>query len=439
LVAWADDDSTEEIEGFQEREEMTFLYWDADRQFELIVDHEVIEGDETFTIDGTTVVGLTVIPGLMIVLEEGWNLVSSNYSPRDPDLRNLLESVLDVLILIKDGSGQFSWIERNFWWLVEWVDSRGYKIKVSDNTILNIIGDPIPSDTEIPLPEGWSMIAYYPNQLIPDAEVAFANIIDILIIAKNGWGEFFCPQWNVNNMRDLGPGQGFQVKVREPGDHIWNEDDEGMDYFERVIPPPLMHFNPVLRTADNMSILVKEVPLSGDGVELGCFNNSDLCVGAVSLANKGPWGFAVWEDDQTTDQVDGLLNDQPLSFRLWDGEKDMKVYPKGELPVVYSTDGLSIITFDTESPVPVEFGLSQPYPNPFNSSVLIKFSLDYSADMQVGIYDLSGRSMITLAQEYLPAGKYYRVWDASNMASGIYFVRLTTGNRSRTVKMMLIR
>lgn len=443
VVAWMDDDSTEVIDGFREGEEFCFLYYDHDAECELVASHEVIEGDEVFTADGITAVELTISIALAIELNENWNLISANVDPSNTALPILLHPILDSVILMKDGSGRFAWPARDFWWLNVWVSSRGYKTKVTENLELCVTGDPIPDDRPIQLPPRWSMIAYYPHQEL-SARIAFANITEILIIAKDGWGQFYVPALGFSNMGNLTPGHGYQVKLSEEAELVWNtegEEDGGDSIF--VYNPPVEHsvehFDLVSRTCDNMSILVEEVPLSGAGMELGCFNRSGLCVGAVSLAGDGPWGLAVWEDDPTTETIDGVVEVEPLFFKLWDGEKETEVYPVDDSPVGYITDDFKLLSLSTTPILPVEFGLSQPYPNPFNSSVLIGFSLDIGADVRIGIFDITGRQVAVLAHESLSAGTHFRVWDASNMASGIYFARLVAGDRSRIVKMTLIR
>lgn len=91
-----------------------------------------------------------------------------------------------------------------------------------------------------------------------------------------------------------------------------------------------------------------------------------------------------------------------------------------------------------------EFRLDQNYPNPFNPSTIIKFTIPHSHHTAVNntkliIYDILGREVKTLLNEKLASGEYKITFNASNLASGVYFYRLTTENFSQTRKMMLIR
>ena len=84
------------------------------------------------------------------------------------------------------------------------------------------------------------------------------------------------------------------------------------------------------------------------------------------------------------------------------------------------------------------------YPNPFNSSTVIQFYLSAAAKVKLTIYNLLGQEIKTLIDEKMLAGDHLRVWDGRNdfgeeVASGIYYYRLTITDQSKTNKMILIR
>lgn len=88
---------------------------------------------------------------------------------------------------------------------------------------------------------------------------------------------------------------------------------------------------------------------------------------------------------------------------------------------------------------PKEFSLSQNYPNPFNPSTKINFSLPIKSNISLKVYDLIGREVATLVSEELNAGTHTYKWNASNLASGVYFYRLITSDKVFTKKMTLIK
>ncbi len=93
--------------------------------------------------------------------------------------------------------------------------------------------------------------------------------------------------------------------------------------------------------------------------------------------------------------------------------------------------------------LPEAFTLNQNYPNPFNPSTNISFNLPQSGDVKLEIFDLLGRRVSTLIDNNLIAGPHILTWDGRNGAtqasSGIYFARLTAGNRTAVIRMSLIK
>ncbi len=88
---------------------------------------------------------------------------------------------------------------------------------------------------------------------------------------------------------------------------------------------------------------------------------------------------------------------------------------------------------------PSEFHLYQNYPNPFNPSTVIKFSVERKGDVSLKVFDLLGREVATLVREALSGGSYVVEWDASALATGVYFYRLMSGRRIETRRMLLLR
>ena len=86
-----------------------------------------------------------------------------------------------------------------------------------------------------------------------------------------------------------------------------------------------------------------------------------------------------------------------------------------------------------------EYGLDQAYPNPFNPTTEIEFSLPKVADVTLVVYDMMGRQVARLVEERRPAGHHRVRWDASGLASGAYVYRLTAGDLAQTETMVLLK
>ena len=92
-----------------------------------------------------------------------------------------------------------------------------------------------------------------------------------------------------------------------------------------------------------------------------------------------------------------------------------------------------------ELDLPQQYILSHPYPNPFNPQVMIPITLVRKAHIQLRIYDIHGRLVISLADDVLPAGKKLFSWDGSQNPSGVYIVRCQAGHIMQTEKIILLK
>lgn len=89
--------------------------------------------------------------------------------------------------------------------------------------------------------------------------------------------------------------------------------------------------------------------------------------------------------------------------------------------------------------VPTTFQLDQNYPNPFNAKTNITFNLETESDVNISIFDITGAKVTTLLNSRMDAGQYSINWDASEVASGVYYYSLKTNGEESTRKMTLLK
>jgi WD40 repeat protein len=99
---------------------------------------------------------------------------------------------------------------------------------------------------------------------------------------------------------------------------------------------------------------------------------------------------------------------------------------------------------EEERALPAAFALYPNYPNPFNPSTTLRFSLPQAGEVELAVYDLLGQRVATLVKGPREAGPHALVWDGRNdagheLASGVYLCRLAAGNRAETRKLLLLR
>ena len=103
-------------------------------------------------------------------------------------------------------------------------------------------------------------------------------------------------------------------------------------------------------------------------------------------------------------------------------------------------EGLSTdINEESNNIVPTEYSLSQNYPNPFNPAAQIEYRIAEAGNVTLKVYNMLGQEVMTLVNEIQSPGNYKIKMDGSNLASGVYFYRLTSGNFTAVKKMMLLK
>ena len=106
---------------------------------------------------------------------------------------------------------------------------------------------------------------------------------------------------------------------------------------------------------------------------------------------------------------------------------------------------------EIDGTVPTEFALNQNFPNPFNPSTKIRYSIPRSTEyysvlqnVTLKVYDILGNEVATLVNEYKPAGSYEVEFNGhsdggQNLSSGVYFYKLQAGSYIETKKMTLLK
>jgi hypothetical protein len=94
--------------------------------------------------------------------------------------------------------------------------------------------------------------------------------------------------------------------------------------------------------------------------------------------------------------------------------------------------------------VPMSYSLDQNFPNPFNPSTTLAYSLKDPGHVTLDIYNVLGQNVRTLVDEYLDAGTYTKIWDGCDnsgqpSASGMYFYRIKSGDFTEVKKMVMVK
>jgi hypothetical protein len=216
VTVWGDDTETVIKDGFAPNEEYTVKIWDGQegRDYDATVTYS--SGNGFYTVDGFSVIGsLSVVTTVIhqINMAFGWNLVSTNVQPLNPDIENMFSAIANDIAIVKNNFGQVYIPEFEINDIGNWLFKEGYQIYTKKALTMNIEGFKVkPEDTPISLPSGWNMVAYLRDNAL-DIELAMQSLTDdeALVIAKNNFGQVFYPLFGINDIGNMLPGQGYQI------------------------------------------------------------------------------------------------------------------------------------------------------------------------------------------------------------------------------------
>ena len=140
---------------------------------------------------------------------------------------------------------------------------------------------------------------------------------------------------------------------------------------------------------------------------------------------------ALFADYLTTGNVTRLLVISPETEELFSYNGEFEIT---EVIVANSQYEVSV-----DLPIATSFTLSDAYPNPFNPVTTMTLTMPVSGEMTVEVYNLLGQAVATLASGYMEASTYTLTWDASDAASGMYFVKAHADGFTAIQKLMLIK
>jgi hypothetical protein len=152
----------------------------------------------------------------------------------------------------------------------------------------------------------------------------------------------------------------------------------------------------------------------------------------IIIEKNMPDGWQYYQNDQTIVMVDlegrGINGTIELEF-----EGELKV--EENILSDWSGHGISA----TVNMMPEKMGLKTAYPNPFNPVTSISYTLSGMDHVTLSVYNLTGQLIETLVDNQHDAGNYTLVWDAAQLPSGMYFLRMETGNEMFHQKLMLLK
>jgi hypothetical protein len=175
----------------------------------------------------SSVVSITVEAGdgatatQAIPLAAGWNLISSHVAPDPADMPSVFDGV-SSLEIVRDESGNEYRHENDTNDIGPWSDGESYMVYVTSADTLSLSGTAVAVNSPITLSEGWNFVPYYPDAAQSPHD-ALGSIADELVMVKDQTGAGYIPSYNIDQIGELKPGQGYKVYVNSGVELIYEE------------------------------------------------------------------------------------------------------------------------------------------------------------------------------------------------------------------------
>ena len=281
-----------------------------------------------------------------IDLEQGWSIISTYIAPNNNNIEFIFSSVIDNLEIVKDEHGNVYWPIFGLNSIGSFMIGEGYHVKMSYFDQISVEGSLIPYNTPIIFHEGWNLIGY----LHPEPSNTIQMMSSIVLnngpmkILKNSAGNVYWPEFGLNSIGDMMPGEGYQIKLDNLIEFSYpfisarygNKTEESTIYFEEPI-----------KTDQNMVI---GIPLNSwkidinIGDEIGAFDNNGNLIGST-VYNSDNLALTIWGDDILSENKDGANEGEIIKLKLWNSYQNKEqellvVWEKGNQN--YAKDAISV-------------------------------------------------------------------------------------------------
>jgi hypothetical protein len=394
-----------------------------------------------------------------VLLTPGWNTISSYLEPDNTSISNIFQDMGDNLLLVRDNTGQVYWPAFSIDDIPEWDPTQGYEIFMDKEDTLTIYGMPVlPENTYIHLSKGWNLTGYLLEHPV-QVEEAFKNILPQLQLVTNNSGEIYWPEYGVNSIGSLKPGEGYRIFVESPATFLYSTESAvtknltagSVQSRESGFQKTSSHYRLSIGKTGSKSVLMVKSRNLRDGDEIGVWSSDDRLVGSGIVAN-GRAAITVWGENPVSPQPEiGAKSNDPLQLTLWSHEDEeehplpvvrLRALGRGERdsPVLrYEANAVLITDVTTPYDIPERYSLEQNFPNPFNPTTTIRYAIPRDEPVTLEVYNLIGQLVTTLVDERQDSGSYEVVFKAEMLASGVYFYRLIAGNFTEVKRMIILR
>jgi hypothetical protein len=448
--------------GFTENDTIIFKIWDNLNQKEMVAKAVTYRNDiATWSVTGKYSAGATALVEIVsyteivqtIDLKSGYNMVSTNVTPKDPNVSAVAKPLTDQGYLLKMQDEAGNSFEN--WAGSGWVNNlgsiqktKGYQVRVASNCQLQVCGRPVTLPLDIQLKSGWNIISFPHTESINALNVVQSLIDQGKLIKVQDEAGHTIENWGLyggwqNAIGNLIPGKAYKIKLNAdavltiqqnyPKSAVIIAQSELTEYFTTQIEG---------NGVDHMNINMIDISESGISIgdELAAFDG-DLCVGFLKITenhlinNNASIAASFSTDDNIQN---GFKVGDPIQVKIWNPVSGKESFVQTEVlsgKMTYEKNSsvlVKIVSLSTSAKKFDKMVKIDLFPNPGNGRVTVRFSQLPDAGSRIDIYDLSGRKIVSreisdLSEEF----------NLEQQSAGLYIVKSTIGTYGETQKLII--
>jgi hypothetical protein len=420
-----------------------------------------------------------VHPVQVINVPAGWSGLSSCINPINPDIETIFQPVVDQLVILQSETGMY-WPGENINNLFNWDSHTGYKIKVNESVSLMMNG-PYEPDKTIQLSEGWNVIPVLSECAAEVADI-FAGL-DVVLVKEIAGNNLYWPAYAISTLEFLQSGKAYFVLMAGAGEIVFPEcmapsdsplrgrASQHSDRINEKVESRCSGTSLLLREkgpGDEVKGQSAGTPLSSrreaggevktpithtiaipwDAVDygmggslLGAFNQNGDCFGWTKLTGENN-AIALFGDDPTTPEIDGFIEGELITFKLWDKAemqfRELEATFDSGLPQnegLFFPDGISaIINLKAGITGINNFSVEEirVYPNPANDFINIDIDNQALLNGMIEVCDLQGKRLFN---GFVHPGN--NCFGVSSLEPGIYLLKIYVNEMSRTTRLII--
>jgi len=374
-----------------------------------------------------------------ISIPAGWSGLSTYMVPApENDLADIFNPVMDDFTILMNNSGMF-YPEAGILTLQHWTSQAAFKTKMENPVDITLEGG-WENDKTVNLSGGWNLMPVIFND-VWDAPIAAMQLGSNLVMIKEVAGpKVYWPQYGIQTLYWLEPGNAYYIRLTQPDTLTFPPNDVKAGFktvieHQELISP----WGKITRTGSTHIVGIPgeltNAWLTGDII--GVFTAEGICAGFATVKEPGSGvAIAVFADDPSTREKDGLSDNEWMNFRLYRNYTaetiDLEVIfdPTAPDQAYYTQEGISVVAAFKES----AFGISEEelcitiYPNPTSDVVNILVNNSILTLRSLKSLKIVSQDGATVTTSFTLAGNTAQL-DLTGFPAGIYYLNLIFDDR----------